>query len=333
MGKRNRKKQPPLQSEISTETENRQSQPPLLLTIHYTPHGKRTIYRPLDGETHTMPTSFLVNKYVLASTHGWLVLVDKIIGDCFLLNPRSNDMIKLPRLQSFYSYRKCVLSKPPTEPDCHILFTSDDLCQQAFCKIGDVEFVYQPQTEEVDQLIGIASSRGKIYGIILPDFEFVTIEFVGRTIEFRPILINGEQTLKAPVINKNWIVWNESELINSHTVNELLFVVKECTQDSIRDGSEFSVFRVNINRMECIEVDDIGDQVILIGQYGPGFCCSSVGTTFNPNSIYYIVEFNSCVYVYDLDDKSTTSWVPHDVDLDRLFNHFWVDLKLEELSC
>ncbi|KAL3649478.1 hypothetical protein CASFOL_005881 [Castilleja foliolosa] len=106
--------------------------------------------------------------------------------------------------------------------------------------------------------------------------------------------------------------------------------MKDLTQYSIKDGSEFRVFRVDINRMKCIEVDDICDQVILIGQYGPGFSCSSSGTTFKSNSIYYIVEFDSSVYVYDLDDKSTTVWLPHDIVGFKYFNHFWVDLMLEK---
>ncbi|KAL3631555.1 hypothetical protein CASFOL_024539 [Castilleja foliolosa] len=330
MEKKNRKRQPPLQSEMtSNENENRQRQLPFILTIRYWQHGKYLIYRPVDGESRIMCTQILVNKYVVASAYGWLVLMDQIEEDCCVWNPSSMDIIKLPRLQNFDVYRKCVLSKPPTEPDCHILFISGDLFQQAFCKIGDVEFVYQSQTKEVDRLIAVASCQGKIYGVMLPDYKFVNIEFVGRTIEFRPILIDGEQPLKAPVKNKNWVVRNETELIDSNTGNELVFVMKDLTQNSNMDGSEFRVFRVDINRTECIEVDDIGDQVILIGQYGTGFCCSSSGTTFKPNSIYYIVEYDSCIYVYNLDDRSTVSWVPNSL---HLLNHFWVNLELEELN-
>ncbi|KAL3641281.1 hypothetical protein CASFOL_016249 [Castilleja foliolosa] len=316
-------------AEMSNENKNKQMQPPpYLLTIHQ----NLTVYRPVDGTSRTMFIRILARKYVIASTHGWLVIVDQYYRSCHLWKPGSKDRIKLPRLQDFHYYRKCVLSKPPTEPDCYILFISDDLLWQAFCKIGDVEFACPTQEKEVDRLIAIASFQGKIYGVMSPDYKFVTIEFVGRTMEFRPILINGEEPLKAPAIKRNWIVRHENDLIHSHSGNELLLVIKNFTQGSIKDGSEIRVFRVDINRMECIEVDDLGDQVILIGQYGPGFCCSSRGTTFKPNSIYYIMEFDSCVYVYHLDDKSTTSWLPHDLRLNDI-SHFWVDLNLEKLCC
>ncbi|KAL3649479.1 hypothetical protein CASFOL_005882 [Castilleja foliolosa] len=166
------------------------------------PYHPQTIYRPVDGTSHTMRIPILVRKYVIASTHGWLVLLDMFIQECCLWNPVSEDMIKLPRLQDFGYYKKSVLSKPPTEPDCHILFISDDLLLQAFCKIGDVEFVCPTQVEEVDRLIAITSFQGKIYGVMSTDYKFVTIEFVGKTMEFRPVMIDGEQTLKAPVKQK-----------------------------------------------------------------------------------------------------------------------------------
>ncbi|KAL3620572.1 hypothetical protein CASFOL_035495 [Castilleja foliolosa] len=262
MGKKNRKMLSPLQSEIVKENENRQSrQPPLILTSH----KEQTIYRPVDGKSYTIYIPVLVRKYVFASTHGWLVLVDRFIrDDCCLWNPSSEDMIKLPVLEDVYLYKKCVLSKPPTEPDCYILLIADDMLLQAFCKIGDDEFVCPTQVKGVDQLIAITYFQGKIYGVMSNDYVFGTIEFVGRTMEFRPISINGEQLLKAPVINKNWVAWNEIDLIGSHTGNSLLFVMKDLAQGSIMDGSEFRVFRADINRMECIEVNDISDQVILI---------------------------------------------------------------------
>ncbi|KAL3643203.1 hypothetical protein CASFOL_014018 [Castilleja foliolosa] len=308
-------------AETSNENKNRRMRrrPPLLMTIH----KEQTIYRPVDGKSHNIFFPILARKQVIASTYGWLVLVDPYKLDCRLWQPVSKNRIKLPKLHNFHYYRKCVLSKNPTEPDCHILFISDDLLLQAFCKIGDAEFVCPTQGKEVERLIAIASFRGKIYGVTSPDYKFVTIEFVGRTMEFRPILINGEKPLKAPVLKRNWVVKHENDLIRSHSGNELLLVTKNFTQGSIRDSSEIRVFRFNINRMECIEVYDIGDKVILIGQYGPGFCCSSIGTTFKPNSIYYTLEFHSCVYVYDLNDKSATAWLPHDIRF-KYYNHFWV---------
>ncbi|KAL3617498.1 hypothetical protein CASFOL_037819 [Castilleja foliolosa] len=308
---------------------------PFVLTLQRGLNGKQSICRPLETRSQTICFPILVDKCVLASTHGWLVLVDNFNGECCIWNPGSKDMIKLPPLQYSYTYNKCVLSKPPTEPDCHILFNSSCMYVQSFCKIGDVEYVRQSLREKRSQLVAIASSsQGKIYGVMRPGYKFVTIEFVGATMELRPILLinREEEPWKAPVIKRNWVVAQYTNLIDSPFGDELLLVIKDYAHHNyIIDGSEYKVFRVDINRMECIEVDDIGDHAILIGYYGNGFCCSSGGTnTFKPNSIYHTTRCRAHIYVYDLDDKSTISWLPRDVVNTKLCNNFWVDLN--ELS-
>ncbi|KAL3641153.1 hypothetical protein CASFOL_016121 [Castilleja foliolosa] len=251
----------------------------------------------------------LVDKLILASNYGWLVLVDRYKGDCCLWNPVSKDIIELPFLDKCYLYRKCVLSKPPTEPDCHILFNSLSPNLQSFCKIGDVEYVHSSPKE--DRLVAIASFQGKIYGVMHPGYKFVTIEFVERTIEFRPMLNNMKQPLTAPFIKRDWVLRHDNQLIGSG--GELLLVIKGYVHNNyyIYDGSEYRVFRVDINRMECIELDDIGDHAILVNCYGNGYYCSSSGTNLiKPNSIYNTSYFGAHLYVYDLDDKSTVTWLP-----------------------
>ncbi|KAL3641170.1 hypothetical protein CASFOL_016138 [Castilleja foliolosa] len=316
--------QKPIESE-----ENRKRKLPFLLTLQRGTNAKQSFCRPLESRSQTIYFPDLVDNVILASNYGWLVLVGCFLNDheCCLWNPGSKAMIKLPNINRFYLFNKCVLSKPPTEPDCHILFYSPRFCWQSYCKIGDVKYV-----EEKFQLIATASFQGKIYGFMNPGYKFVTIEFVGGTMEFRPLLIlDQEQPLKAPVIKRNWVVWHEIELMESPFVDELLLVIKDFTHHNYNyyatDSSEYRVFRVDINRMKCIEVDDIGDHVILISKYGDEICCSSsVTDTFKPNSIYH-TEYGAYVYVYDLDDKSMTSWLPPDVAKIDLSNNFWLDLK------
>ncbi|KAL3641168.1 hypothetical protein CASFOL_016136 [Castilleja foliolosa] len=236
-------------------------------------------------------------------------------------------MIKLPNIN--YVFNKCVLSKPPTEPDCHILFYATYRYRQSLCKIGDDKYV-----DERHKLVATASSQGKIYGIMNPGYKFVTIDFVGRTMKFRPILMLGEQPLKALVVKRNWVLRYGIELINSPSDDELLMVIKDFTHHNHRvtDNLEYRVVRVDTNRMKCTEVDDIGDHAILIGSNGNGFCCSSsVANTFKPNSIYYAPRLGTSFYVYDLNEKSTTSCLPPDVGKIGISSNCWLDLK--ELSC
>ncbi|KAL3623987.1 hypothetical protein CASFOL_032803 [Castilleja foliolosa] len=305
---------------------------PFLLTLQRL-NDKQSICRPLESRSQTICFPILVEKFIVASTHGWFVLLDMYDEECCLWNPGSGAIIELPTLPNSPIFNKCVLSKPPTEPDCHILFNSSCSSVQLFCKIGDVQYVRHSLREEKSRLVAIASSQGKLYGVMSPGYKFVTVEFVGTTMELRPMFINGEQSWKAPVIKTNLVVLDHAELIDSPSGDELLLVIKNYTHHNycIIDGSEYRVFRVDINRMECIEVDDIGDHAILIGYYGNGFCCSSSGTnTFKPNSIYHTTRHRAHVYVYDLDDKSITSWLPPDVVDIKFSGNYWLDFN--ELS-
>ncbi|KAL3641175.1 hypothetical protein CASFOL_016143 [Castilleja foliolosa] len=178
-------------------------------------------------------------------------------------------------------------------------------------------------------LVAITSFQGKIYGVISRRHRFVTIEFIGTIMKLRTMLINGERSWKVPVIKRNWVVRHKADLIYSPSNDELLLVIKDYTHRNYKltDGSEYRVFRVDINLMECIEVDDIGDHTILISKYGDGICCSSsVTDTFKPNSIYHTRGHGAHIYVYDLNDKSTTSLLPPDVVEIKHSRNYWLDL-------
>ncbi|KAL3641233.1 hypothetical protein CASFOL_016201 [Castilleja foliolosa] len=317
------------------ESEMGKGKLPFLLTLQRGLNEKQSICRPLESRSQTISFPILVNKCILASVHGWLVLLDEFNDECCLWNPRSKAIIELPTLPESYIYNRCVLSKPPTEPDCHILFNSSCYTVQSFCKIGDVHFEHHYIIEEDSRLYAIASFQGKIYGIMSPGYRFLSVEFVGTTMELRPMLINGEQPWSLPIINRNLVVMDYANLIDSDSpsTDGLLLVIKDFTHHNYyNDGSEYRVFRVDINQMECIEVDDIGDHAILIGYYGNGFCCSSSGTnTFQPNSIYHTTHYRAHIYVYDLNDKSVTLWLPPDVVNIKDSGNYWLDIN--ELSC
>ncbi|KAL3641169.1 hypothetical protein CASFOL_016137 [Castilleja foliolosa] len=319
--------------------ENRKRELPFLLTQiiqNREINAKQSICRPMESRSQTIFFPDLVKKVVLASSHGWLVLACYFSNheECCLWNPGSKATIKLPNINYWYCFNKCVLSKAPTEPDCHILFYSTHRFRYgniSFCKIGDDEYV-----DERHRLVAAASFQGKIYGITNPGYKFVIIDFVGGKMEFRPILmLDREQPFKAPVVKRNWVMRYEIELINSPSDDELLLVTRDTTYNEyfLNDYLEYRVFRVDIKRMKCIEVDDIGDHAILIGYNGNGFCCSSsVANTFKPNSIYYAPHYGTFFDVYDLDEKSTTSCLPPGVvNLTRFCSNCWADLK--ELSC
>ncbi|KAI3467524.1 hypothetical protein Pfo_024187 [Paulownia fortunei] len=267
---------------------NIERRPPWLLISHGQQHEKQCFYSISENRFHATSIPELCDKYVLGCAYGWLVLVDTDTDDCCLWNPVSMEKIELPQLEYSSMYNRCVLSKPPTEPDCHILFNSSSASHRAFCQVGDDEFVIQLSVDEEIYLLAAASFQGKIYGFTLPGYRFVTVHFVDKTLELRPIL-KGEGEGEG-----------EEDSLGTFLVHH--------EHGFLYDGLDFRVFRVDTNQKECMELCDIGKRAIFLSHCGGGFCSSSAG--IKPNSIYYTVPDSRNLYVYDLNDRSTTPLLP-----------------------
>ncbi|KAL7147926.1 hypothetical protein ABFS83_06G142900 [Erythranthe nasuta] len=302
---------------METKGINGASETPLLMITHGKSVEKHLIYNPSEKRSCTLDSfPVLDGKKVLGSSYGWLILVELVddndYGDCCLFNPITNDIIKLPKLIHPCDYNQCILTKPPTEPDCYILFNG---LEQSFCKIGDEEYVTRTleQQEEQEQdngrvgfdnLEAIVSFQGTTYGYMDPD-KFVTINFV------EPWIIPLSSRLYEMRYDTSWSRLYEMRY------GELLMVQKiyPFINDSY-EGMNFAVFRIDTNPMKCIELQNIGNRTIFVSLKGAGYCCPSIGT--KPNSIYYTNEddrnldknLDRELHIFDLEDRSTKSILP-----------------------
>ncbi|EYU46024.1 hypothetical protein MIMGU_mgv1a022619mg [Erythranthe guttata] len=165
---------------------------PLLTVTHGDSLEKHSIYDASEKLFRNLNIPMLSGKKILGSSYGWLILVEPIDSEddydsnCCLFNLITNDIIGLPNLIDWIDYDRCILTKPPTEPDCYILFNG---LEQSFCRIGDKEYVtrtVEQQYEEektngrpgYEHLFTIGCFQGQIYGYMDPD-KFVAIDFVG----------------------------------------------------------------------------------------------------------------------------------------------------------
>ncbi|XP_012853108.1 PREDICTED: uncharacterized protein LOC105972679 [Erythranthe guttata] len=308
---------------METKQGNNKGEAPLLLISQGDKFQKHIIYSLLHSEFRNLSTmttrKILSDKKVLgsSSSYGWLGLVQPLGHDCdcCLFNPVSKDKIDLPKkLDNGYFYNKLIMTKPPTEPDCYIIFSSerDGL---SFCRIGDEEYVTVEEHEigfdEEDGFMGylmaIVCFRGKIYGFIEPD-KFVTINFVDKSLEYeRPVTLmneDGTQPWFIPRAFRGRI--NSIWLIKSCSTDELLLVLKTYPCLTVKDSSEFRVFSVDTNAMTCMEVENIGNRSIFVTLDDGGYCCPTpIG--IKPNSIYYTNIRDRNYNVFDLEDRSKTS--------------------------
>lgn len=279
-----------------------------LLLLQYGPllDRKQCVCNVLEKGWDRIMIPMLCDQFVLPCNYGWLVLLNPYTNTCNLWNPESRQLIRLPELQKSYLYSNCVLSKPPTEPGCHILFNSASPSKQAFCRIGDDEFMEMSthDNDDVDCIETLTSFRGEIYAVVGFKLRLMIISFVGKTLQFRPILKSGQP----------WNIFQSLQPCSTDEVyylidddDKMLLVCRMCPAFYLRQFCDFRVFQIDISGLECVELVDIGKRAIFLSNKGDAFCCSSVG--MKSNSIYYTFGGRS-VYVYNLGKRATTTLLP-----------------------
>ncbi|EYU17454.1 hypothetical protein MIMGU_mgv1a025001mg [Erythranthe guttata] len=360
---------------------------PTLFILHGDFKEKQLIYNLFENDVRVLNLPILQGMRILSSSYGWLGLSNPMTNECCLLNPTSMEIVNLPYLPISCVYTKCILSKPPTDPDCHILFNSANSLEQSFCRIGDEEFCHVKEIDEDGEnfrlLRAVGSFNGTIYGIIDPDDVMVTIHFVGKTLEFRPIMMvdgevdgdgDGDEDEDEVDDDKDevdvdedgadendddedddeddaveddevddedderwcipelscqvsrpyeymWLIESPQSACSGEV--ELLLVKKTYLCNYIDDGLDFKVFKIDTDEMTCVELDDIGQRAIFVSHHGSGFCCSS-STKIKSNSIYYTDRYGRYLYIYELEDSTTTSLLPSDLaDCDSVIS--WVE--------
>ncbi|KAL8515183.1 hypothetical protein ACS0TY_014045 [Phlomoides rotata] len=284
---------------------NRNGQPPLLL-IEYGPFHdlKHSLYNVLENRWDRATIPILSDKTPIPCNYGWIALLNPRTDNCSIWNPESGETIQLPVLQDSSIYNICVLSKSPTEAGCYILFNSAGKRDQAFCQIGDDEFVEMStrnnEGDEAERRVEtLKSFGGNIYALVGKKVTLMRICFVGKTLELKPIL-NISPSLQP------WSQTVKYYLVDDGD-DELMLVCKMSPATYLHQFSDFKIFRIDIDRFECVEVLDIGERALFLSHIGDAFCCSSKG--MKPNSIYY-THAGRNVNIYSLDKGGTISLLP-----------------------
>lgn len=304
--------------------ETSESSMPLLLISHGKWFERHLIYNMLDNRCSMLNVPVLRNKKVVGYSHGWFILVGYHNTDeCCLFNPISMDITPLPELEDSENHNQCILTKPPTEPDCHILFNTGSILY--FCRIGDDEFVklcYHSGPEQPDTRFRIFSAigtfRGQIYGFItFPCQQFGSIHFLENNLEFRPIKLIGHTCLIPHVtLHRHvWLIESPQECCCDGKVEvELLMIQRVYMMEDVSSTRfDFRIFRIDVNEGTYVEVLDLGKRTIFLSSNGSSYCCNFVEGV-KPNSIYYLNRSESdtksndrSFHRFDLEDGCTTS--------------------------
>ncbi|KAM7469657.1 hypothetical protein LguiA_007840 [Lonicera macranthoides] len=291
---------------------------PWLVFIHGKKNEKHTIYKISDNKYHAKSIRCMREKYVLASYHGWMVLAGMYSDDCCLFNPTTGEKILLPPLEITLEYHACVLSLPPSDPCCTLLFitnSEDDegVVSLRFCRptMGRVVHWVQQQFKlEDDRIQSAMYYNGKIYAITYFSKEIFTFEVSDDNNAVPTIRkIGMHKKIPRPLLPEAYVI--DKNLVES--CGEL-YVVKIYMDELMpREIKDMEVFKLDCNKKVWLRVESLGDRAFLLG---PNCCTSCYASARESkygivrNTIYFTMENDTSLYAMDLEDRSITVSLP-----------------------
>ncbi|XP_022720195.1 uncharacterized protein LOC111278024 [Durio zibethinus] len=299
----------------------RMSQPyPWLVISHGEFVQRQTFFNISQHRYYTKIIPEMCNKQICCSSFGWLVLLDLVSSDCSLLNLISMETIQLPPFNM--KFDTCILTAPPSDPNCHILFFNYIEDEFIFCFPGACEF--SKQKLEDDVVISVTTFGGKTY-CISSEYCLLTLEFEGSSLRFTKLSVKTESKLF------NFTIQRKKYLVEFS--GKLLLVCKIYSLRLYEWASYFEVFRFDFCEREWVEVKSIGNNAIFLADQCYG-SCYSVAEEFDikGNSIYYTQCEDRNIYVYDLEDQSVTTYLPCPIVSRRKSSHYWCMLPMADNS-
>ncbi|PIN25920.1 hypothetical protein CDL12_01334 [Handroanthus impetiginosus] len=291
---------------------------PWLVVSHGQQLQRQSFYTILKHRYMTRIIPDMRNKQVLPTSFGWLALIDVTTQECCLMNMSSMDKIQLPRLglKSIKNrYFRCTLSKPPGDPDCHVLLVSTTQNLLLFCRIGDEKFVSRRNAFQDDKLAATTNFQGKIYAWMSKSSNLVTLDFAGNDV-WLDTLGNDNRKGEWP-LSSNSSPW-DYELMESY--GKLLMVQKIYSFGEI---IHFKIFKIDPSVMACEELQSIGNRNIFLSNFG-SMCVSASGCWgMKDNLIYFTLSNDKNLYAYDIEDHSKTFYMPCNI-AKRGALKFWI---------
>ncbi|KAL5718593.1 hypothetical protein ACHQM5_011478 [Ranunculus cassubicifolius] len=291
--------------QLSNKERNFRATPPVYAPCFFISHGKKfqnqTFCIPSDGSHHVRSVPELRGMECRGSSYGWLILQSYFSDECYLFNPVTLSKIQLPSLphDTFYI---AVLTYPPSDPKCVIMFFSEeeDLC--IFCKVGDEKWIEQEVRAQnsdklVDDYVSAVSREGKIY-LFFEDEDQVAI------IDVRDNFACIElYEIKMPL-------WSVPTSISFHSYflescGEFFRVIKLCLAFS-NIVQKFLVFRLDLSKMTGEKVESLGNRIFLIGGISDSASLTPSEFGAKGNCIYFFAAGRTELSVFDMDNGTIT---------------------------
>ncbi|VFQ87295.1 unnamed protein product [Cuscuta campestris] len=301
-----------------------------------------------------------------SSSHGWLVMLDlhpKSSKCCFLLNPVSMEKIKLPPLPKplisdvgFSPKYHCILTAPPGDPKCVVVFFQSFGEHAMWCRLGGTK---EPQwrEQEFDRPRPFTYSvlcGTKIYCLDRKHKKLMEMSFDedGR-MEARPLSLPGKKRIgKVPypyplLVRNMWFGTHYLVESQSHLYLVILFHGMEDENKII----DIWVFKLDFQSLKWTRVNDLGGHRVFFISSVNSFSCSTVNnggssSSSSPSSAIAIATTNAngdeCVKentiyiilpsevgmtalcVYDMEEKTITTRLVCPNVIPNITRGYWV---------
>ncbi|KAH7865623.1 hypothetical protein Vadar_009037 [Vaccinium darrowii] len=265
----------------------------------------------------------MCNKRICTCSHGWLVLFDIVSSDCSLLNPVSKENITLSPLPPDFSFSCCILSSPPTDPDCVIIFLRN-IPSVTFLRLGKSEWIEQDLRSEEERFKQAIVCGGNIYGINYLG-SLLTIKVVGSNLVVSQM---GAEVLPNDTIPEAFQFCNR--LVESR--GELFGVVKYYLGGTSKTR-DIEIYKMDFSRLAWTKVENLGDRAFFLSGTTCNFSCSATAESgVKQNCIYFTEPEDRDLYVFDMEDYAISFSTPCPIKSNWLDPEWVMPASLERPS-
>ncbi|KAL5719106.1 hypothetical protein ACHQM5_011930 [Ranunculus cassubicifolius] len=282
---------------------------------------------PLDGSNNNVTNlPKMPGMRCAASCYGWLMMhslyTDK---ECYLLNPVTLREIQLPALPRD-TFTVGVLTYPPSDPKCVVMFFSEEENMCVFCRVGDKTWIKQAVTDEYIDIFlkgfSVAVSiKGKIY--LFFDDQMIVIDVQDNFACIEPYQLPSPECF----------VLSQSSLLTYFLESRgEIFQVYELRLGKSLTVWQFAVFKLDFSKMAWARVESLGDRIFLLGDASySGSVLSAAEYGAKGNCIYSFSTQRTELYCFDMEDGTITSTQPCPTRIRNAGGLFWVvpDCKVQ----
>ncbi|KAL5718758.1 hypothetical protein ACHQM5_011627 [Ranunculus cassubicifolius] len=308
---------------VSIETCKRRSNhslPPVYAPSLVITHGKKyhdqTFCILADNSYHTKSVLEMRGMICYASCYGWLILQNRDSSECCLFEPVTLTKIHLPPLTNATS-NIAVLTAPPNDPNCIVMFYNGKRNSCSFCRIGNRSWIEQ----EVDRkkkndsdfvpYDSAISSKGKIY----------LFSWKGAVV----IEVRDTFAIIAPCEIQECHSSLPHATAHSHYYLEAcgdIYRIRVIYLGITRIAQSIIVNKLDFSTMAWVKVENLCDMIFLLGDYSISVLAADFGA--KGNCVYFCAHHRTNLCCFDMEDGTITVTQPCPTKFPQWGGIFWM---------